>query len=338
MNANRLSIFSMLLCQFLFLNLIVLCFTMVAEDKKLGSATPKETKATVSAQKNTRHASVEQKKQQRIPKKFDRKIKKPYQKTFKAKKVPKTVVVIPQKDIKKDQLLKKPIRDLNLDELIEAKQYAMVHGDKELTIKYIERILAISNNQEDVRASRLELADIYFEKGDMKNSGKLYQKYVQFYPGSQQRDYAEYKSVLCRFYARLKPPLDQSLTRKTISMANRYLDRTDTKHYEDDVTNIRQTCYKDLYEYEMEIVNQYLILEKLMAAQTRLESIKAEFLEVMPEIEPILIEREGIVAQKQGKETVVTQKMDELKQRFPAYNPNLLIAKIKPKKSFVDLF
>jgi outer membrane assembly lipoprotein YfiO len=321
---------------FFFCSLILGSFKLAAQQEQTLTLANQESPSLT--QRKFYKKTSESQKQQRIPKKFNRFTKKPYQKKFKPKKVPKPIIVTIKKDTYKENLLKMPIRDLNIEQLLDAKNYALASQDKELAIKFLEQVITKSNDQEILRTTRLELADLYFDKGDIKHSGKLYRKYVEFYPGSKNRDYAEYKSVLCRFYVRLKPPLDQSKTRKTISLATLYLDRTDKKTYEDDVIKIRQTCYKDLYEYEMNIFNQYINLEKFTAAQTRLESIKQEFLPIMPEIEPMLLEQEGVVAQKQGKETIVVQKKDELSRRFPNYNPTVLIAATQPKKRFIDLF
>lgn len=285
-------------------------------------------------------------KEKRIPKEFNRITKKLYQKVFKPKKIepkPEKKVAF-EKDPRKDQLLKKTIRDMTIEQLTEAKDYARELGDKDLVLKYAERMVMITNDLEQLRSLRLEIPDLHFDNGDMKSASKLYRKYVEFYPGgkgksAEQRDYALYKAVLCRFYARLKPPLDQSKTRKTISLANIYLNRTDSyKKYTDEIFKIRKDCYTDLYEYEMDIVSQYLNLDKLTAAQTRLESIKEEFLPIMGDIEPKLIELEGLVAQKQGKEAVMVKKMEELSKKFPAYNTTLLVAHAKPKKDYVSRF
>jgi outer membrane protein assembly factor BamD (BamD/ComL family) len=270
----------------------------------------------------------------------ERKPKNLYQKKFVPKKIKeeRKEPKISTKNEAKEALLKKTIRDMTLEELIIAKEYAASQGYKELVVKYIKQMLLLTNDQEQLRLLRLELADLYFQKGSMKEAGKLYRKYVEFYPGSKQRDYAEYKAVLCRFYARLKPPLDQSKTRKAIVLANRYLDASHYKAYANEVTNVREVCYKDLFEYEMDIFHQYLKRDQLIAAQTRLESIKEEFIPVLNNVEPSLIELEGLVAQKRGNSAIATKKLDELTTRFPSYHPKTLLAAIKPPKSYVTLF
>jgi len=306
---------------------------------------------TATPVKKIAKASKNTEKKQRIPQQCAKKPKGLYQKTFKPKEVPVPVISQKIKNDAQEALIKRPIRDLSLDELWEAKTYVKKQGNNDLAITFLEQFIIKNNSQSDMRLqkARLEIADLYFDKGNLKKAKNEYRKFKEFYPGSKETlkilgedknvvQYSEYKELLCRFYARLKPPLDQTKTRKTIALANVYLDRTGTKDYEKEVVDIRHTCYQDLYEYEFDIFKQYVNLERFTAAQNRLESIKEEFLPLMPEIEPILIEQEGIVAQKQGKDTVVAQKIEELGKKFPTYSPTLLLTAKKPKKSFVDIF
>ncbi|MEX0940242.1 MAG: outer membrane protein assembly factor BamD [Candidatus Babeliales bacterium] len=244
------------------------------------------------------------------------------------------------KDPAKDRLLKKTIRDMTIDELIIAKEYASLHSLQDLVLKYIERLIVLAKDPDLLSSLRLELADIYFEKAEMKKAGKLYLEYVKFYPGSKKRDYAEYKAVLTRFYARLKPPLDQSKTRKTIILANHYLERSNAtiKEYTQEIEKMRIECYQDLYEYEVGIFYQYLNRERWIAAQTRLKNIKEELLPAMHDIEPHLLELEGLLAQKQGNETLVNEMLAKLQTNFPKHTPTVFIAHNKTKKSYVDRF
>ena len=269
--------------------------------------------------------------------------KKLYKKTVivKNKKPEKKQVTSIERDPTKDRLVKKTIRDMTIEELLIAKEYALALGNKELAIKYIkERLIIEIKDPEQLRNLRLELADLYFEKGDMKKATHCYLEYIKFYPGSKSRDYAEYKAVLSRFYARLKPPLDQTKTRKTINLANRYLQGSElpNKEYSHEVEKIRHDCYEDLYEYERDIVEQYFNLGKLTAAQTRITSIREDFLPMLKNIEPQLIEFEGLLAQKQGKDPAVQEKVAELQQKFPTYAPKKLVVQNKSKKSHANRF
>jgi outer membrane assembly lipoprotein YfiO len=248
-----------------------------------------------------------------------------------------------QKDPEKELLLKKTIRDMTLDELLIAKPYAEQWDLKDLMISYNERLIVMATDheyQELIRSIRLQLADLYFQKGDMKKAGKLYREYVKFYPGNLQRDYAEYKTVLTRFYNRLKPPKDQSKTRKTVMLAHSYLQRASgsIKEYTIEVKNILDECYRDLYDYEISIFNHYFNLERFKAAQTRLENIKADFIVAMPHIEPELLEYEIALAQKQGNLEIAQTLFQTMSYKFPTHAPKVTLAQATAKKSFADRF
>lgn len=242
-----------------------------------------------------------------------------------------------QRDPLKDQLLKKTIRDMNLEELQEAKDYSLKLGNADNAIKFIERMIMLTKDQEQLCILRLELPDNYFEKGSFKQAGKQYANFLKFYPGSTQSDYAEYKSILSRFYARLQPPLDQRKTRKTIKLSQLYIDTSSAskKLYADEVKKIQKNCYQDLYAYELDIFNGYLKRNQLTGAQTHLTFIKNELLPVMKDIEPHLIECEILIAQKQANKVLVTEKTDYLKKTFPTYQ---LASNNKPKKPYVYRF
>lgn len=245
--------------------------------------------------------------------------------------------------LSKDQLLKKPIRDMTLAQLRIAKDYAKEKGNKDLVIKYLERILILTYDQQELCAVRLELADLYFEQKDMEQAGKYYREYVKFYPGSKQRDYAEYKSILTRFYVRLKPPHDPSITKETLILANNYLEHSTLveRKYVEKVQEIRNTCYQELCDYEFNIVNQHLHSGSIAQAQARLKSMKELYLPQVKHIHDIgarILELEGVIAHRMNDIKQVEMVIAHMKQEFPLYTPSMLVAQINPKKSYVDRF
>ncbi len=240
-----------------------------------------------------------------------------------------------KKDPQKERILHKKIPSMSLAELQEAKEYVLRFDNTELATQFVQQMLLIhkSDNQEEIRMLRLELADLYFDDGKMKQAGKEYRTYVKFYPGSKEQDTAQYKEILSRFYSRLTPPRDQSITHKTLALANVYLDKpVDQKAYEQDVQKIVKACHQDLYDYEIDIFKQYCTRKQFTGAQTRLAAIKKEFLPIMKQIEPELIEWEGALAQQQGKAEIVAQSIETLKTKFPEYAPTVLVVYQKPKK------
>jgi outer membrane assembly lipoprotein YfiO len=222
----------------------------------------------------------------------------------------------------RDLLYKQP-KDMALAELYSALDYALKIKNNDQAIKFVERLLIVESDQEKVRLLRLQLADLYFDNGNLKKAGAAYSEYIKLYPGGkdqqkEERDYAEYKGILCRFYARLRPPLDQSKTRKTLSLAKNYLRSSGTHTYQEDVKKIQHECYRDLFNYEKGIVKFYCHQGSLQAAQERLKEMKKEF-GGLASFDPKIIKLEMFVARKEGNMVLAQAKQQELETKFPEY-------------------
>ena len=46
----------------------------------------------------------------------------------------------------------------------------------------------------------LELADLYFDCGNLKDAELRYKEFYTFYPGNTSIEYAHYKAILCSFH------------------------------------------------------------------------------------------------------------------------------------------
>ena len=82
------------------------------------------------------------------------------------------------------------------NELIAAKQY-------EVAIKYLQKMLALATDVQEIALIMIELADVYFDVGNLVKAGILYEEFSRLYPGNSRVEYAAYKSVLCSFYSML---------------------------------------------------------------------------------------------------------------------------------------
>ncbi|MGB8467442.1 MAG: tetratricopeptide repeat protein [Candidatus Babeliales bacterium] len=245
----------------------------------------------------------------------------------------------PVREPAKDALIKKTIRDMTLDELRAAAEYAEKLSFKEILIKYLERIVILSTNPEELCEARFALAELYFEQKDMKKAGKLYKEYAAFYPGTTRCDEAERKEILCKFYQRNAPPCDMTKTRKTITLANRYLEHSPRIHraHRTEIETVRITCFHELFEYDAYVVNHYVHKKSFNAARTRLTNARQELLSYCADIEPHLLELEGIIAQAEGNQQLVATTLQTLKERFPAFQPTRLVTQLN-KKSYVGIF
>ncbi len=243
----------------------------------------------------------------------------------------------------KTSLLKKSPKQMNDDELQTAQKYALDHKLYDNASKIIERAIFVKgsehqgNQDEEVRILRLELADIHFEKGDFTRADNLYDEYLTLYPGcdKEQAEYVQYKKILCRFYACLKPDVDQSKTRRTIEITLSYLNKENGyAKYIDEVQKIQNTCFDHLFTHEANILTFYS--KQGQKAEARLRDLKKEFQPVMSQFEHRIIELEIALAQIEGDAPLVTAKREELTAKFPTYAT--AVAEYKAKKSHVDRF
>lgn len=238
--------------------------------------------------------------------------------------------VVDPLEARKKSLLNKDPKELSTEELELAREYALTLKNKLYAIKIIERLILVQTDPEKVRLHRLELANLYFDQQNLKEAGKLYREYVKLYPGSTDRDYAEYKAILCRFHARLKPPRDQSKTYKTLVLTKSYLGSTaHTRIYEKEVRDMQQQCYNDLFDYEKGIIEFHCYRKRYQAAQIRLETAKQEFLTYNKSLEPQFIDLEIYLAQQQNNQEKVAEKKQELAQKFPLYQSFLVVQSSK---------
>lgn len=228
------------------------------------------------------------------------------------------------------ELLGKPVKDLTADQL---RQRLALDREREYTedaIKVIQQLIALCNDQNDqaeVQQLRLEIADLYFEIGKLKDAAKFYREYVKLYPGSKERDYAEYKKILCNFYAQLQPPRDQTRTSKTVALTTAYLNQeSDEQAFRADIAKIQTACYEDLFEHEKGIFQFYCKQHNYKAAETRLKNIKKQF-DTIHLFDAVCLELELYLAQLQKNNELIAQKDAEIKAKFPTYTLTLAATK-----------
>lgn len=231
------------------------------------------------------------------------------------------------------------IKELSFDELSKLKDYSVATADKDLTIKVLEQMLTSSTDQSKLKELRLELADYYFEKGTINKAGKHYTNYITMYPGSDQREYAEYKSILCRFYATLDSDRDQTITKDTLRLTQEYLNKKEIyPTYVQDVSNIQRQCCLKLYESEMQIVQFYMTQEKYNSAQKRLDYVKSNYLVLLEEKAEEIIQTEINLAYAKGDPVALEEKKKELAAKHPDVVKKIVVAQGKKKTDYVSFF
>jgi outer membrane assembly lipoprotein YfiO len=234
---------------------------------------------------------------------------------------------------------KKVLRDMSYAELKEAKNRQLQAKDISSAIRYLEKMLPMSTDAQERRTNILELADLFFDNGELEKAGKLYNDFTQLYSGNSKVEYASYKSVLCSFYSTLSSDRDQTKTVDTIERGEKFLDRSSVfTTYTPEVQKIVTNCRKKLFDSQLGIFTFYLNRGRYTSAQKRLENIRKEFIPVLPEAEPHILVLEVDLAGKLHNTTLVAQKQAELATKFPSYHQELVVAQTKNTRRFLNRF
>lgn len=213
--------------------------------------------------------------------------------------------------------LSKGIKQLNYQELQQAKTYYASINKKELQIKVIERMIALSNNLLEIKQLRLELADLYFDYGSIDKAGVHYSEYVRLFPSCTHREYAEYKAILCRFYALLTCDRDQTKTHETLTLAQAYFDNhPQHAQYQDEIKRIEQACTKKLFDHEAGVVDFYMRQKSYKSAQQRIAYIKDTFINSVITVEPEVLAMEYALAQKTNNTELSSVIKSDFQTRF----------------------
>ncbi len=240
----------------------------------------------------------------------------------------------------KQQSPKKTFSKLEYEELKVEKTKLLEKGNKEIAIKYIEKMVPLCTDLNELSGLMLELADLLFDLGYLARAELLYTEFVHLYPGDQKAEYASYKAVLCSYWKTLDYFRDQSKTKETVDLAKKFLNRKDVfTTYTKEVEDILIACNEKLFESEVNIFNFYVKRGDYLAAQTRLTNIEKEFLPLLPGKEPDIITLACDLAEKQNNKELLTEKQKILEEKFPEYlQRKTIVASSTKKRSSVDKF
>jgi len=233
--------------------------------------------------------------------------------------------------ISQPKVAKKTLSTMNFEELKKSKCELITAGNKEVAIKYLEKMIPLCIDMYDRSQVMVELGDIYYETGRLAKAFTMYREFVNLYPGSEQVEYSLYRAIICKFDDISDAERDQTPTKETIDLAAEFLERSDVFiTYKDKVEDILKKCRERLFENELTVFSFYLFNKRIVAATKRLDLIKKEFVLLMPELEPRIMLLEVELAQAQNNNELVEQKQDELVTKFPDYVVHM--AQATPKK------
>ena len=237
---------------------------------------------------------------------------------------------------KKDE--NKTMSYMNFDELEVLKKRLVQEKSYSAAIKAIEKQEKLCKDSDIMAMLMLEKADVYLKLGSYKIAGELYKTFTELYPGNPHVEKAHYLATKCFKEISLDAERDQSNTKLVIELCDKYLERAQVyTTYLDEVKKMRVESYHLLVASEVHIFDFYLNSSKLLSAQTRLESIKKDYLEVVPDLEPLMLKLDIKLAKAQNKPDESKQKQLDFKEKYPTVEA-IQVAKSKNKKSKIDRF
>lgn len=200
-----------------------------------------------------------------------------------------------------------------LQTLKTAKEHSARQGNTYVVMKYLQKMRALCDDVVQLQQITLELADAYFDEGQLIDAEKMYREFTQFYPGSLNAEYAFYRAILCSFYAGLDTYRDQTKTHDTIKLIESFLDKgARFSTYKDEVERIGLTCREKLLQAELDTFRFYLKRKNLNSARKRLEGIREDYLTYFPEFTPTMLSIERDLAKAQGDHELALHKEQEL--------------------------
>jgi len=214
------------------------------------------------------------------------------------------------KDVKKEEM--------PLSELSEKALAALENKKRDVAIEYLEQIIYRFPDHQHIAQYKILLAEQYFKKDRYAEAQELYDHYSQFYPSDTRAEYAKYKSILAMYHQTLRHDCDQTETEKTILLCHEYLQNLTYAKYQKDVFDIQNTCENKLIDKEVYVFNFYLKRGEIAASRNRLTYLKEKFSEKHPELSPRLLYLECKLAKHEKNDTIVTQNLSVLKQKYPA--------------------
>jgi outer membrane protein assembly factor BamD (BamD/ComL family) len=250
---------------------------------------------------------------------------------------PRPVKMTKKGKAKKQRQPRKTLRYMTYEETKDGKDKVLAAGNHFIALKYQERMLKLCDDLNELEALFLEYADTHRHCNHYDKAATLYNDFVNSYPGSNNTEYALYQAIECTSHLILDAERDQTNTHKTIELADTFLEKADLfAQYKDKVAEIRTNCYKLLARSEYNIYHFYAYAGDYIQAQRRLEGLRTDWIEKLPELEPELLALECDMAKKQHNPQKAQEKELALAQIVPQTVP--VLTESKPSINFLAKF
>lgn len=218
--------------------------------------------------------------------------------------------------------LSKHTKQMSLEEAVLAREYYRVANQNDMVIKCGERILAVGGDQEIMRYTRLELAELFLNKLFYQSAEKHAKEYLMYYPGSKESKKASFIALDATFRSQKNSYRDQQKTRDTIEQATAFLEKhIGDSEYRITVQNMLKKSYLKLIRSEINIINTQLNAyyhasspASLHSANRRLAFLKDNYLGHAPEARKKVLDLDLTLAQASKNPELIQKKREELTQ------------------------
>lgn len=189
----------------------------------------------------------------------------------------------------KNKHLTKNVKEMTINEALNAKRYYESLGRLDRVAKLIPHIISLSKDAEQIADLTFELADIEVDLGNIESAFKLYSSFVSVYPGSKHNKSARHHQIMTSYWRMLPSYLDQTITQTTISLAKSYLvDFPDEDALNKEVQKVLVAAYASLLEHEIATIRFYLQRFALSGQQTSFDAAWTRLGFIEKELLPIL--------------------------------------------------
>jgi tetratricopeptide (TPR) repeat protein len=145
----------------------------------------------------------------------------------------------------------KTLSTMNFDELKEKKDECLKNNDMETAIKYLDRMMHLKTDLNELKSLMLEMAQMLFDKKDYAKASQMFNKFALLYPGSDEVELAMYQAIISNSNLMLDAEHDQSKTIETKELAQAFLERPSFTHYKKEVEIIAKQCDERLLESDI---------------------------------------------------------------------------------------
>lgn len=219
---------------------------------------------------------------------------------------------------------------MNYDEALAARDYYRKEQNDEAVAKSLDRLVILSQDQNQTKEHLRELGDLYLKMEKYKNAQETYEQFRLLFPGSE-APVIRYQEIRSHYLSLKEADRDQTETCTTLDLTKEYCELfKHEKAYVPQVKDIQQQCYLKLLDAELYTVDFYLnkynyseLVSSLKAAVKRLKYIAVELvpafndptlapmLDTLPQLDAISEEHASSIY---DTTTQITQKLKNYKE------------------------